>query len=37
MSGLQVEALWGGTAGSWLRQPPGLDEIELMAVARKTG
>ena len=36
-SGLQVEYLWGGTAGSWLRQPPGLDEMELMAIARKPG
>ena len=36
-SGLQVVHIWGGTAGSWLRQPPGLDEIELMAVARRPG
>ncbi|HLF81289.1 MAG TPA: hypothetical protein VI410_05925 [Anaerolineales bacterium] len=36
-SGLQMEHIWGGTAGSWLRQPPGLDEMELMAIARKPG
>jgi SAM-dependent methyltransferase len=37
ISGLQVEHLWGGTAGSWLRQPPELDEMELMAIAHKPG
>ena len=37
ISGLQVEHIWGGTAGSWLRQPLGLDEMELMAIARKPG
>jgi cyclopropane fatty-acyl-phospholipid synthase-like methyltransferase len=33
--GFTVEHIWGGTAGSWQRQPPDMDEIELMAVAVK--
>jgi len=33
--GLAVDHLWGGTAGSWGRRPPELDEIELMVVAHR--
>jgi cyclopropane fatty-acyl-phospholipid synthase-like methyltransferase len=33
--GFAVEHVWGGTAGRWARRPVELDEIELMAVARK--
>ena len=34
-AGLEVENLWGGTAGNWGRRPLDLDEMEMMAVARK--
>lgn len=34
-AGFEVEHLWGGTAGNWRRGPMTLDEIEMMAVARK--
>lgn len=34
-AGLQVENIWGGTAGKWNRQPIGLDEIEVMVTASK--
>lgn len=35
LSGFLVEHIYGGTAGAWNRLPPSLDEIELMAIARK--
>lgn len=34
-SGLNVENIWGGTAGNWKRQNINLDEIEIMVVATK--
>lgn len=34
-AGFEVAHLWGGTAGQWGRRPPELDEMEIMAVARK--
>lgn len=33
-AGLEVEHIWGGTAGSWGERSLELDEIELMVVAR---
>ncbi|MDF1501154.1 MAG: hypothetical protein P1P76_11860 [Anaerolineales bacterium] len=36
MIGFHVEAIYGGTAGSWNRGPVALDEIEIMAIAHKT-
>lgn len=33
--GFHVEAIWGGTAGMPFRRAPELDEMELMALARK--
>ncbi|MCX6026264.1 MAG: class I SAM-dependent methyltransferase [Chloroflexi bacterium] len=33
--GFEVRHLWGGTAGRWGRRPIELDEIEIMAVARR--
>lgn len=35
-AGLEVRALWGGTAGAWNRQPVELDEMEIMLVARRS-
>lgn len=32
---LDVEQVWGGTAGEWARRPVRLDEYEIMVVARK--
>ncbi|MCK4724776.1 MAG: class I SAM-dependent methyltransferase, partial [Anaerolineales bacterium] len=32
-SGFDVVNIYGGTAGAWSRNPPRLDEIELMAIA----
>ncbi|MGD8241006.1 MAG: class I SAM-dependent methyltransferase, partial [Armatimonadota bacterium] len=34
-SGLEVEHIWGGTAGRFGRRPVELDEFEIMIVARK--
>lgn len=34
-AGLEVEHLWGGTAGNWGRRPLALDEMEMMLVARR--
>jgi SAM-dependent methyltransferase len=34
-AGFEVLSLWGGTAGSWNKVALSLDEIEIMAVARK--
>lgn len=36
LAGLETLHLWGGTAGNWGRRALDLDEIEFMAVARKT-
>jgi hypothetical protein len=36
LAGMTVLNMWGGTAGNWGRRPLDLDEIEIMAVARKT-
>ena len=33
IAGLKIQGLYGGTAGSWHKQPPKLDEIELMVIA----
>jgi SAM-dependent methyltransferase len=35
IAGFRVEHIFGGTAGSWNRQTPKLDEYELMAICRK--
>lgn len=35
VSGFHVQHIWGGTAGSWNRQPLKMDEMELMVFARK--
>lgn len=35
VAGLDVQHVWGGTAGAWHRQPVKLDEMEIMVVARK--
>ena len=35
IAGLEVENIWGGTAGNWGRRPIDLDEIEIMLVAHK--
>jgi hypothetical protein len=35
IAGFQVESIFGGTAGSWNKQTPKLDEYELMAISRK--
>jgi 2-polyprenyl-3-methyl-5-hydroxy-6-metoxy-1,4-benzoquinol methylase len=34
-AGFDVEHIWGGTAGNWGKRPIDLDEMEIMAVARK--
>ncbi|MEW6251900.1 MAG: class I SAM-dependent methyltransferase [Planctomycetota bacterium] len=34
-AGLEVQHIWGGTAGNWGRRPIDLDEFEIMVVARK--
>jgi hypothetical protein len=36
VTGFQVEHMYGGTAGDWNRAPVKLDEIELMAIARRS-
>jgi ubiquinone/menaquinone biosynthesis C-methylase UbiE len=35
IAGFKVEHIFGGTAGSWNRQTPKLDEYELMVICRK--
>lgn len=35
-AGLEVEHIWGGTAGNWGRRPLELDEMEIMVVARRS-
>ncbi|SFI76934.1 Methyltransferase domain-containing protein [Paenibacillus sp. UNC496MF] len=35
-AGLAAEHVWGGTAGRWNRGPIGLDEVEVMLVAKRT-
>lgn len=35
LAGLELEHLWGGTAGNWGRRTLDLDEFEIMMVARK--
>jgi len=35
IAGLEVEHIWGGTAGNWGHRPLDLDEMEIMVVARK--
>lgn len=34
-NGFMIDAIWGGTAGKWNKQPLQLDEMELMIKARK--
>jgi len=36
LAGMTVTHMWGGTAGSWLRNKINLDEFEIMVVAQKT-
>jgi hypothetical protein len=36
LAGLEVEHIWGGTAGNWGRRQVELDEMEIMVIARKT-
>ncbi|MFU8841181.1 MAG: class I SAM-dependent methyltransferase [Nitriliruptoraceae bacterium] len=33
--GLEVEAIWAGGAGDWRREPPTVDDVELLLVARR--
>ena len=33
--GFEVEAVWAGGAGDWRREPPGVEDYELMLVARR--
>ncbi len=35
IAGFRVEHIWGGTAGHWKRASVDLDEMEIMAIARK--
>jgi hypothetical protein len=35
LAGMDTLHLWAGTAGSWKPQPPAMDEMEIMVVARK--
>jgi len=35
--GFQVDVISGGTAGNWRLDPPFLDEMEIMVIARKPG
>ncbi len=35
LAGLEMQGIWGGTAGNWGKRPIELDEIELMLVAKK--
>jgi 2-polyprenyl-3-methyl-5-hydroxy-6-metoxy-1,4-benzoquinol methylase len=35
-TGFQVQAIWGGTAGDWNKGPIKLDEIEIMALSRRS-
>ncbi len=35
--GFQVDAISGGTAGNWRLDPPFLDEMEIMVIARRPG
>lgn len=35
VAGFSVERIWGGTAGNWKRKAVDLDEMEIMAMARK--
>jgi hypothetical protein len=37
IAGLDVEQIWGGTAGNWGKRSIELDEIEIMVLARKPG
>jgi SAM-dependent methyltransferase len=37
IAGFTVVQMWGGTAGAWDRKPVDLDEMEIMAIARKNG
>jgi ubiquinone/menaquinone biosynthesis C-methylase UbiE len=33
--GFEVEAIWAGGAGDWRREPPGVEDFELLLVARR--
>jgi hypothetical protein len=33
--GFEVEAVWAGGAGDWRREPPRVDDFELLLVARR--
>lgn len=35
--GFEVEAIWAGSATNWRREPPTVDDIELMLIARRPG
>jgi SAM-dependent methyltransferase len=34
-AGFEVDAVWAGGAGDWRREPPGVDDHELMLLARR--
>jgi cyclopropane fatty-acyl-phospholipid synthase-like methyltransferase len=36
MGGLEVQSIWGGTAGNWGKRDVDLDEMEIMILASKT-
>ena len=36
LAGFDIENIWGGTAGNWGRRSIDLDEMEIMAIARKS-
>lgn len=36
-AGLEELHVWGGEAGNWRKEPPSLDEYEIMVVARRKG
>jgi cyclopropane fatty-acyl-phospholipid synthase-like methyltransferase len=36
IAGFRVEHIWGGTAGNWKRAAVDLEEMEIMAIARKS-
>ena len=36
-AGMEVEAIWGGTAGNWGKRVIEMDEIEIMVLAHKPG
>jgi SAM-dependent methyltransferase len=35
LAGFEVDAIWAGGAGDWRREPPGVEDMELLLVARR--